>query len=219
VGRGARRDHERWTFATLRDTSAPWFNVGASLPSALSPDLTMLVPPERLIDPADAGCASVDRLMAPLRLAGVAHVISLDALDHPDLVARAAERPPALAPLTVFAYALADPLPMAGIEGGSVTIRRHEPGAIDLEVTATAPGTLVVREAFADGWKATVDGIAARIDLYASRHMSVLVPGGTHLVRLEYVPPGFRAGVLIAIAAALVTLGLAFIPIRPASSG
>jgi hypothetical protein len=216
LGRGARRDHERWTFATLRDTSAPWFNVGASLSSALSPDLTMLVPPERLIEPADAGCASVDRLIAPLRLAGVAHVISLDPLDHPDLLPRAVERPHALAPLTVFAYALVDPLPMAGIDGGSVTIRRHDAGVIDVEVTARAPGTVFVREAFAEGWRATVDGAPANIDRFANRHMSVLVREGTHVVRLEYRPPGFRAGVLIAIAAALVTLGLAIAPVRAA---
>lgn len=216
VGRGVRRDHEQWTFAALRDTSAPWFNVGAALPSALSPDLTMLVPPERLIDPADAGCASVDRLIAPLRLAGVAHVISLDPLDHPDLVARAVERPPTLAPLTVFAYALADPLPMVGIDGGSAAIRRHDPGAIDVQVTATAPGMMVVREAFSDGWRATVDGGAAGIDRFGNRHMSVLVPAGKHVVRLEYRPPGFRAGLLIAMAAALVSLGLALAPVRRA---
>ena len=51
TGRAARVDHERWTFAVLRDTLAPAFNVSAGVPSALSPDLTMLVPPERLIDP------------------------------------------------------------------------------------------------------------------------------------------------------------------------
>jgi hypothetical protein len=229
-GRAVRPDHERWTFAVLRDTGAPWFNVTAGLPSALSPDLTMLVPPGRLVDVADAGCASVDRLIAPMRFAGVGHVISLDPLAHPELVLQAAERPVAVAPLTVFAYALRDPLPMVSLAaagaappspfGGGAALRRRDPGHIEVATTATAPAMVVVREAWAGGWKAAIDGEPAAVTLASGRHLAVTVPAGTHTVRLDYDPPGFRAGALIALASALVILGLAVPPRRrpPSSS-
>ena len=246
-GRSVRPDHERWTFAVLRDTAVPWFSVTAGLPSALSPDLTMMVDPGRLIPVADAGCASVDRLIAPLRLAGVGHVISLDPLDHPDLVLQAAEQPAALAPVTVFAYALRDPLPLLSLAralvpaaspadararagdaafdprsavviesdplpptaGGTATLRRHDPGHIEVGATTEAPAVVVVREAWAAGWKAAVDGEPAAILRANGRHMALVVPAGTHTATLDYDPPGFRAGLLVALAATLVILALA----------
>lgn len=216
LGRTLRRDHERWTFAVLRDTLAPAFNVSAGVPSALSPDLTMLVPPERLIDPTDAGCASVDRLLGPLRAAGVAHVISLDPLAHPDLVAQAEEQPEALAPLTVRAYALRDPLPLTEFVGadGNAGLRLHEPGHIEVDVTTPGPGSAVVREAYAAGWKATLDGQAAEVRRADGRHIAVAVPAGAHRVVLDYDPPGLRPGALVALLAALVTIGLLAWPRR-----
>jgi membrane protein YfhO len=223
LGRAVRADHERWTFAVLRDTLAPAFNVSAGVPSALSPDLTMLVPPERLIDPADAGCASIDRLVAPLRLAGVGHVISLDPLVHPDLAPESEERPPALAPLTVRAYALRDPRPMAALMGadGTADVRRRDAGRLEVAVTAPLGGTLHVREAYAAGWKATVDGRAAGVQRAEGRHIAVAVPAGAHAVVLDYDPPGLRLGAWIALASALVILGLVAVPPRghPSSPG
>ena len=210
LGRAVRRDHERWTFAVLRDTLVPAFNVSAGVPSALSPDLTMLVPPERLLDPADAGCASIDRLLAPLRAAGVAHVISLDPLTHPDLVLQWEEHPPALAPVTVRAYALRTPRPMTAFVGadGSVDVRLHDPGHMEVAVTTPTPGTAIVREAYAAGWKATVDGGAAEVLRADGRHIAVAVPAGTHVVVLDYDPPGLHFGALVGSLAALVTIGL-----------
>jgi hypothetical protein len=213
-GRAMRRDHERWTFAVLRDTGAPWFNVGSGLSSALSPDLTMLVPPERLIDFEDAGCASVERVIVPMRVAGVATVISLDPLEHPDLAPRAVEQPPALAPLAVHAYALRDPLPMAEVAGGQVTVTGREPGHIALSATTAAPATLVVREAFAAGWKASVDGVPVTATRANGRHLAIALPAGAHAVRLDYEPPGLRVGLAIAGAAALVVAGLWIRPRR-----
>ena len=210
LGRAVRRDHERWTFAVLRDTLVPAFNVSAGVPSALSPDLTMLVPPLRLLDPADAGCASIDRIVGPLRLAGVAHVISLDPLSHPDLVPQSEEQPEALAPVAVRAYTLRDPRPMAAFVGadGNVDVRLRDPGHIEVAVSTPAAGSVVVREAYAVGWKATIDGRAAEVLRADGRHIAVAVPAGTHVVVLDYHPPGLRLGALTGLLAALVTIGL-----------
>lgn len=215
LGRAARRDHERWTFAVLRDTLVPAFNVSAGVPSALSPDLTMLVPPERLINPADAGCASMDRLVASLRLAGVGHVISLDPLTHPDLVPQSEEHPRALAPVAVRAYSLRDPRPMATLVGadGTIDVRRHDAGHIEVAVTTPAAGSAIVREAYAAGWKATIDGRAAEVLRADGRHIAVAVPAGTHLVVFDYEPPGLRFGALAGLMSAAVTIGLAAWPL------
>ncbi len=215
-GRAVRPDHEQWTFALLRDTAAPWFNVSSQLPSALSPDLTMLVPRERVLDFPDAGCGSMGRLITPLRAAGVGHVISLDPLSHPDLLPRATDRPAGLAPVTVYSYALRDPLPMQSVEGGTADLRSGDPGHMVVVTTAPAASTLVVREAFAAGWQAAVDGRPAALTRVNGRHMAVAVPAGTHQVSLDYAAPGLRAGAWIAAASAIVILGLALAPRRGA---
>jgi hypothetical protein len=218
-GRAMRADHERWTFAVLRDTAAPSFNVGAQLASALSPDLTMLVPPERLIDFADAGCASVDRLIGPWRVAGVAHVISLDPLSHPDLRLQSSERPPALAPLTVFAYAVADPRPMVSLgsppeSGGTADLRRNDPGHIEVLTSARVHALLVVREAGGAGWSAFVDGQPTPFARAERGHLAVEVPAGTHTATFDYRPPGFQGGVWIAALGLMAAIALLIAPRR-----
>jgi hypothetical protein len=217
VGRATRADHERWTFAVLRDTLAPSFNVRARVPSALSPDLTMLVPPQRLIDVADAGCPDLGRLIAPLRAAGVAHVISADPLVHPDLAPEATEAPAALAPVAVHVYALRAPLAMAElIPEAPLQVRRRDPGHFEIAIDAPAPTRLVVREAWAAGWQARVDGAPVAVTRAAGRHLAVAVPAGAHTVRIDYRAPGARLGAAIGLTAALLALALLAWP-RPLS--
>jgi hypothetical protein len=212
AGRAVRAQHERWTFALLRDTLVPSFNVTAGVRSALSPDLTMLVPPERLLPVGDAGCADLDRIVAPLRAAGVAHVVSLDPLAHPDLVPAAAVSPPALAPATVHVYALKDAAPAASIAGGAAVVERREPGRIDLAVSTAGGGLATVDEGYAAGWTAAVDGAAAEVVRAGGRHIGAVVPAGTHRVSFRYRPPGWRAGLAMGGLAAAITLALLFRP-------
>jgi hypothetical protein len=83
AGRAARgRDHEVWSFALLRETLTPACNVPQSVPTALSADLTMLVPVERLLPEVDGACRDLDGLVPRLRAAGVTTVLSLDPLEH-----------------------------------------------------------------------------------------------------------------------------------------
>ena len=206
AGRAVRAEHERWTFALLRDTLVPSFNVTARIPSALSPDLTMLVPPERLLPPGDAGCAGVDRILEPLRSAGVAHVLSLDPLEHPDLALVAAVRPPALAPATLFVYAVAHPRPAVSVSGGGAAIvERRYPGRIDVVTTSAAGGLATVDEGYAAGWRATIDGAPAQVVRAGGRHLGAVVPAGAHVVSFRYVPPGLRLGSALAALALAIT--------------
>jgi hypothetical protein len=107
--RGA--DHELWTFAAMLETLTPNFNVPLGVPTALSIDLTMLVPEERVLSPREASCADVDAILPRLRRAGVLTVLSVDPLDHPALEARDVIRPERIAPLAVHVYRLRDALP------------------------------------------------------------------------------------------------------------
>jgi hypothetical protein len=226
-GRTARPEHQLWTFALLRDTLAPAFNVTARVPSALSMDLTMLVPPERVLGPDEAACIGLERSMPALRRAGVAHVISLDPLDHPDLVLRSEDRPPAVAPLAVRAYAVRGPLPShsvvdaagAEVAGARVLRERDDPGHLVIEAETPVASTVVVRDAYSAGWTAAVDGNPARLLRADGRHLAVAVPAGRHRIALDYEPPGLRVGAMVGLLAAVVTILLLVRPGRRRADG
>ena len=72
--------HEAWSFALLLETLSPAFNVPLGERTALSPDLTMLVPTERTLSPEEGACGSLESLLPRLREAGVTTGLSLDPL-------------------------------------------------------------------------------------------------------------------------------------------
>ena len=79
-------EHELWTFALLRDTAAPVVQRERRAVLGAQPRSHEAGPARAPAEPADAGARRSTGLMAPIRLAGVAHVISLDPLAHPALV-------------------------------------------------------------------------------------------------------------------------------------
>jgi hypothetical protein len=241
--RARRGTHEVWTFATLRETLTPDFNLADHVPTAYSLDRTMLVPRERVASPANMAPESFPGLVDRLRVAGVAHVLSLDPLDHPDLEPRAVLAPERLAPLEVHVYRLRQPLPLRSVarqvrsvgagdvettaelpqqggghvEGtasgdvaarGRVVSATERPGRVELLVEADRPTVAVVREAFAEGWSASVDGRPAPVLRADGRHCAVPIPAGTSRVILVYRPPLWMAGLLLTGACALLTLWL-----------
>jgi hypothetical protein len=78
--------------------------------------------------------------------------------------------------------------------GEHATIRRREPGLIEIDVRAATNRTLVVTEAFARGWRATVDGADVPVHPANLVVMSCPVPAGSHAVVMRYVPASFMAG-------------------------
>ena len=186
------REHELWSFAVMLETLSPSFNVPLRVPTALSPDLTMLVPTERILTPEEGSCAALPSLLPRLREAAVTRVLSLDPLEHEDLAPVFALSPARTRPLTLYCYALRDALPRAALEGaGRIRDLRAEANRIELVVEADAPTTLVVRDAWAPGWTASVDGEARDVQRLG-RHRSVALPAGTRRVQLEYRPAGAR---------------------------
>ena len=241
-------DVDVWTFAAMRDTATPYFNVRARLPTAFGEDLTALVPVQRTTSALGFGdCASVPRILEELRSAGVAHVVSLDPLDSPGLVLRAEVRPRAIAPLAVRVYGLRNALPLrfvarevvvaqpgagrrADSAAGATVVETGTPATgvrgqvleseettqrLLLRVEADRPTVVVVRDAWAPGWRASVNGREAPVLRADGRHRAVPIPGGTSEVLLEYRPPGLRAGLVVAGLTALAMTGLWISRARP----
>ncbi len=59
---------------------------------------------------------------------------------------------------------------------------------------------------YEDGWSATVDGKAVKIEKANIGFMAVLVPEGEHTVRFSYETPGLKVGALITVVSAAVLI-------------
>jgi hypothetical protein len=226
-----------WTFAAMRDALTPDINASVGVAAAFGEDVTAVVPAERVSQPGLGECLPSPPFLEQLRDAGVAHVVSLDPLDLPQLRLREVVRPRAIAPLVLHVYALMDPLPLrfvarqvvpgtgaiAGLAPDAVAVEggtrvdgaqgrlledQETTQRLRLRVFADRPTVVVVRDAWSAGWQATVAGKEAPVLRADGRHRAVPVPAGTSEVILEYHPPGLRLGVLLASLAALLLLVL-----------
>lgn len=213
--RSRRAQHEVWTLWAAMETLTPSFNVPLAVPSAYGPDRTMLVPVSRLL-PAGEGCGNIGVVVERLREAGVGHVVSLDPLSHPDLTPVAVVRPERVAPLAVHVYALARPVPLRDVPGGNILSAHERPGRLEWTVATERPSSLVVRDAFAPGWTATIDGRPAGLERAEAVYRLVKVPAGRSRVVMRYVPPGLAGGAVLSAAALALVLLLLLVREKPA---
>ena len=131
--------------------------------SALSPDLTMLVPTERTLSPEEGACGSLESLLPRLREAGVTTVLSLDPLAHQELVPIFVSAPARTEPLPVHAYALRGALARFELSSpGSVGVLRESANRLQLAVETERGAQLTVRDSWSAGWRASVDGRGIR---------------------------------------------------------
>jgi hypothetical protein len=91
---------------------------------------------------------------------------------------------------------------------GRIEILKASPGRLDLEVEADSPTALVVRDGWAAGWRARVDGEKAVVHRSNGRHQAVQVPAGRSVVRLRYRPGGLFPGLALSVLAAACLVGL-----------
>lgn len=190
-----------WSFFLSRQVLAPYANIVDGVEIAEGKDLTGFIPRPPVIAGEDLDPARIAAVLPRLRDAAVSRVVSLDPLDHPDL--RLLARVPAGPPGTdIHVYAVADPWPRAFLDCGdgcAGTVRRHaRAGETQLDVQAPAAGELVVRDNFARGWRAEVDGEPAAVR-DAAGHLAVAVGPGAHRVVLRYRPPALGAGLALTV--------------------
>jgi hypothetical protein len=185
----------------MLETLTPDFNVALGVPTAMSPDRTMLVPTERVLTHEESSCRDLAGILPRLRGAGVTDVLSLDPLEHPDLEPLASYAPARIAPLTVHAYRLRDPTPRLELAGpGTVSASRSDPGRLELAVQADSATLLLVHGAPSPGWTARVEGRPEPVSAHGAR-LAVAVPRGRSTVALEYRPRALPAAWLTSLLA------------------
>jgi hypothetical protein len=212
AGRLARSaDHEAWSFALLLETLTPDFNVPLRVSTAMSPDLTMLVPGDRVLSPAESSCRDLDAILPRLRDASVRTVLAADELRHPELEPDGTLAPARVAPVDVHVYRLRDPRPRAEALGpGRVVETSFGADRVVLVVESDGPVEVVLRDGWAPGWTARVDGRPVPLRAHG-RHRSVPVRAGRRRVEMAYRPPGLAA----ALAACGLGLAAALVLARP----
>jgi hypothetical protein len=90
---------------------------------------------------------------------------------------------------------------------GEAAYRADGPQAATIDVVASAPATVLIRNAWDPNWHATVDGAPAKVLVADSVVQAVAVPAGRHRIRLAYHDPTIGFGAL-ASALALVVMAI-----------
>jgi uncharacterized membrane protein YfhO len=92
---------------------------------------------------------------------------------------------------------------------GSAVLRARLPDRLVVDVDASAPGHVVVVEAYAAGWQATVDGAPAPVWRANVLFRAVPVPAGRHEVEMRYRPPSVWWGAVLSAIGVAAAVGLA----------
>jgi hypothetical protein len=112
-------------------------------------------------------------------------------------------------------------LPAAAPAAGPERVRwlERSTNELALEVTATAPGYLVLSEVWYPGWQAEteVDGRVQRQPVLRANSAFRAVPlwqAGTQVVRLRFTPPLWRIGLLAAGVTVIVLVAAVVLAVR-----
>ncbi len=92
--------------------------------------------------------------------------------------------------------------------GGRAAIERYLPEEVRVRVETPTPGTLILLDAYENGWTAEVDGAETPIMRANALVRAVSVPAGTHVVTFTYRTPLLYAGAAASLAGLILSLGL-----------
>ena len=101
---------------------------------------------------------------------------------------------------------------VASLPGGTVTIEDDRPEGLRLRVSTPSPTTLVVRDTFFAGWRATVDGAPAPVWRADLLFRAVPVPAGEHVVEMTFRQATYETGRTISVVAIAIALALLAVP-------
>ena len=200
-------EHEVWSFAVLQEALVPHYNLALSVPTALGLDQTMLAPEARILAPEDAEPVALPRIVDRLRDSAVTHVVAAEPLSHPDLELVLILSPPRIAPLRLFLYRLQGTHPRLELSsGGRVLLLQEAAGHLRIEAEVEEAATLLLRDAWARGWRVSVDGQARPVARTERGQRAVALAPGRHRVDFDYAPPGLVPGLAISTTCAVVVL-------------
>jgi hypothetical protein len=104
-----------------------------------------------------------------------------------------------------------DRAPSAAVDStavGSARITEYAINRVALQVQSSAPGLLVLRDAYHSGWRATVNATAAPVLEADCLLRAIEIPSGTSEVVFEFEHPGLAAGLRLTLGALLIILVL-----------
>lgn len=227
------RQEVLWSLVIYRRLLGPYTGILDGAEMALDSDLTAFAPRPDELGREDYVPEAVGGLLDRLRNSAVSRVLSLDPLLHPDLVLRA-RIPAGPDGLFVHAYEVLRPWPRAHLVcavqrdspvsyraspheesgcGGTLRLVRQQPAEARYEIEADHAGYVVVKNSYAKGWRAEVDGQPQPVLRINGKHQGVPVPAGRHVVVLRYQSPGLRLGVVASLASLCVCLVLLVRPV------
>ena len=185
---------ESYVYAAMMESATPHTNVAFGIPTALSEDLFGLVPVGRTLADDELTCHPFEGIRERLRLAGVTHVISADALVSASLRPMTTIYAARLAPLGLHVYALSDPLPRFELARlVHVAKSAEEAQALALSTVLQEPGTVAIEAPVAP------NGAAGRAKLLAETpghlQLEVEAEGRTVLVVRDGFDSAWRASV------------------------
>ena len=88
-------------------------------------------------------------------------------------------------------------LSWAPAEKELIRVRYHGNSRVTLKVLTKHPRLVVLNDTLANGWKATVDGVAQPIIPVNLIARGVAVPAGEHEIEMSYQAPGLASGALV----------------------
>ena len=81
---------------------------------------------------------------------------------------------------------------------------------LEISLTSTGPGWLVIADAMQSGWAVTVNDVPGALVRADHALVGVAIPEGSHVVRLTYEPPGLKTGVGLSVISLFLFLLLAW---------
>lgn len=91
------------------------------------------------------------------------------------------------------------PLSLPPVAEGTARVRYPGDAEAIVDVESSTGGLLVLHDAYARGWRATIDGNETEIMPVNVLSRGVVVPRGNHRIVFRYMPPGFVAGAVISL--------------------
>lgn len=90
--------------------------------------------------------------------------------------------------------------PASDLSGQKVEVTMFRPDSVEMKVTAPADSLLIASEVWYPGWKAYIDGKAARIFRTDYLLRGVLMPQGEHALLMKFRPPLYILGAALSMA-------------------